>query len=217
MLPCVLGALLPVTLAVQPQALSAAEKKLIHAVEGRRSDELAALEKVVNTDSGTFNTAGVREVGRYFQQELEALGFQTRRAPMPDAMHRAGHLIAERVTPKAAGKRVLLIGHLDTIFEGQGHRFERAGDTLRCAGVADMAKAVTVKGDLRFLSEGERDQAKARMLEIAAANLPKTTAKLSFDEGPLEADDPATRGFGDFNFIGSLLYGVDGVGVKGEG
>jgi hypothetical protein len=39
---------------------------LIHAVEGRRSDELAALEKVVNTDSGTFNTAGVREVGRYF-------------------------------------------------------------------------------------------------------------------------------------------------------
>jgi len=206
-----------VTLAVQPQGLSAAEKKLIHAVEGRRSDELAALEKVVNTDSGTFNTAGVREVGRYFQQELEALGFQTRRAPMPDAMHRAGHLIAERVTPKAAGKRVLLIGHLDTIFEGQGHRFERAGDTLRCAGVADMAKAVTVKGDLRFLSEGERDQAKARMLEIAAANLPKTTAKLSFDEGPLEADDPATRGFGDFNFIGSLLYGVDGVGVKGEG
>src|SRR6266508_1142914 len=174
MLPYVLGALLPVTLAVQPQGLSAAEKKLIHAVEGRRSDELAALEKVVNTDSGTFNTAGVREVGRYFQQELEALGFQTRRAPMPDAMHRAGHLIAERVTPKAAGKRVLLIGHLDTIFEGQCHRFERAGDTLRCAGVADMAKAVTVKGDLRFLSEGERDQAKARMLEIAAANLPKT-------------------------------------------
>jgi len=78
-----------------------------------------------------------------------------------------------------------------------------------------VAKAVTVKGDLRFLSEGERDQAKARMLEIAAANLPRTTATLSFDEGPLEADDPATRG--DFNFIGSLLYGVDGVGVKGEG
>ena len=52
-------------------------------------------------------------------------------------MGRAGHLVAERLAPSgAAGKRVLLIGHLDTIHEGRG--FERAGDTARGAGVADM-------------------------------------------------------------------------------
>ena len=37
---------------------------------------------------------------------------------MPDPMRRAGHLVAERVAPSGAGKRVLLIGHLDTILEG---------------------------------------------------------------------------------------------------
>src|ERR1700687_2833985 len=120
------------------QGLKPAEKKLVQSVEARLPEELAALEKVVNIDSGTFNAAGVREVGRYFQEQLEAIGFKTRWASMPEAMHRAGHLIAERVAPKGTGNRVLLIGHLDTIFEGQGHRFQRTGDTIRGAGIIDM-------------------------------------------------------------------------------
>ena len=122
----------------QTQGLKPAEKKLVQSVEARLPEELAALEKVVNIDSGTFNAAGVREAGRYFQEQLEAIGFKTRWASMPEAMHRAGHLIAERVAPQSTGKRVLLIGHLDTIFEGQGHRFQRTGDTIRGAGIIDM-------------------------------------------------------------------------------
>src|SRR5262249_21786530 len=96
------------------------ENDLVRSVETRLAEEISFLEKVVNIDSGTFNIAGVREVGRCFQHELEALGFETRWIAVPDSMRRAGHLLAERVAPRGAGRRVLLIGHLDTIFEGRG-------------------------------------------------------------------------------------------------
>ena len=381
--------------AAPAQDLTPVEKKLVEAINAHISDEIAALQTVVDIDSGTLNAAGVREVGRYFEAELQPLGFKTRWASMPEAMHRAGHLIAERVAPKGSKKRVLLIGHLDTVFEGQGHRFERNGDKAKGAGTNDMkggdiailfalkalhqakllegatvrvvltgdeenpglpttvsrsdliqaarqsdvafsfepdsgkvvigrrglstwslqvtgvqghsatvlrpkggagavyetarildefrriysvhpsitvnpglmlggtgvsydesrsagtaagkfnvvARSATVKGDLRFLSDADRDRAKARMREIAAANLPKTSAQIEFDDmvpgwpateanrrllaevaavgralgqGTLEADDPVTRGFGDINFVGGVAS-VDGLGVKGEG
>ena len=118
--------------------LTAVEKKLSEAIDARLNEQIAALQKIVDIDSGTLNAAGVREVGRYFETELQALGFRTRWASMPETMHRAGHLIAERVAPKASGKRVLLIGHLDTVFEGKGHRFARSGDTATGAGTNDM-------------------------------------------------------------------------------
>lgn len=124
--------------ASRAQDLTPAEKKLAQSVEARLGEEMAALEKVVNIDSGTFNTVGVREVGRFFEKELKALGFATRWIPMPEAMHRAGHLVAERVSLKPSGKRVLLIGHLDTVFEGQGHRFQNEGGVIHGAGVIDM-------------------------------------------------------------------------------
>jgi glutamate carboxypeptidase len=124
--------------AAPAQDLTPVEKKLVEAINARISDEIAALQRVVDMDSGTLNAAGVREVGRYFEAELQPLGFKTRWAAMPEAMHRAGHLIAERVAPKGSKKRVLLIGHLDTVFEGQGHRFERNGDRAKGAGTNDM-------------------------------------------------------------------------------
>src|SRR5664279_5311587 len=178
-----LGVLASIFLAAGPaslaQDLSPAERKLTQVVEAGLGEEMAALEKVVNIDSGTFNAEGVREVGRFFEKELQALGFKTRWVPMPEVMHRAGHLVAERVSPKPSGKRVLLIGHLDTVFEGQGHRYTNDGAVIRGAGVMDMkggdvailfalkalesagtsagkynvvARAVTVKGDLRALA-----------------------------------------------------------------
>ena len=54
------------------------------------------------------------------------------------AFKRAGHLVAERVGPRAA---VLLIGHLDTVFEPESpfQRFERVDEkTARGPGVIDM-------------------------------------------------------------------------------
>src|SRR5437868_13357661 len=102
--------------------LDAAEKELVSSVEMRLEEELAFLERVVNLDSGTFNLEGVRQVGRVFAEELARLGFSTRWAGLPPAMGRAGHLVAERTAPKRRGMRLLLLGHLDTVFEGAGHR-----------------------------------------------------------------------------------------------
>ena len=124
--------------------LDPAERDLVRSVESRLPEELAFLEKVVDIDSGTFNTAGVAEVARAFQRELEALGFTARWLPLPEAMRRAGHLAAERVADQATGKRVLLMGHLDTIFEGRGHRFERAAQVAR--GAWPRAAAASVSG-----------------------------------------------------------------------
>src|SRR5439155_16061051 len=118
--------------------LDRTEKELVRSVETRLAEQLAFLERVVNLPSGTFNHEGVREVGRCFAAELETLGFSTRWAELPPEMGRAGHLVAERVTPAGPGRRLLLLGHLDTVFEGAGHRFERAGETARGAGVTDM-------------------------------------------------------------------------------
>jgi glutamate carboxypeptidase len=75
------------------------------------------LEKLVNVNSGTMNLAGVTQVGQMMRAELEDLGFAVRWVPM-DKVGRAGHLVATHAGPKnSGGKRMLLIGHLDTVFE----------------------------------------------------------------------------------------------------
>jgi glutamate carboxypeptidase len=66
----------------------------------------------------------VRRVGAVYARELEALGFGTRWADLPSAMARAGHLVA--VHRGSRGKRLLLIGHLDTVLEKEP--FRREGD-----------------------------------------------------------------------------------------
>ena len=126
-----------VSFAVQAQ-LSPAEERIVAAAKGRTEEALALLERTVNVNSGTLNTEGVREVGRMFATELEALGFRTRWADMPEAMQRGGHLIATREGKR--GKRLLLLGHLDTVFEKQSpfQAWERRGARVRGPGVVDM-------------------------------------------------------------------------------
>ena len=96
-------------------------------VQAHSADALALLERAVNINSGTMNLAGVREVGRLFAAELETLGFKTRWVD-GSAFKRAGHLVADH---PGSGPRVLLIGHLDTVFEPDSpfQKFERLGPT----------------------------------------------------------------------------------------
>lgn len=111
-------ALLPLLLLLTPAAAPAGgldpiERRLVAHVEAHQTEALALLRQTVDVNSGTLNLAGVREVGRIFAAELEELGFATRwidGAPF----ERAGHLLAERA---GAGLHLLLIGHLDTVFE----------------------------------------------------------------------------------------------------
>ncbi len=102
------------TLAIA-QKLSPTEKKIIANVSRNHAEALQFLEKVVNINSGTMNIAGVKAVGAEFDAAFAAIGFTTRWVDMPKEMARAGHLFAERKGSK--GKRLLLIGHLDTVFE----------------------------------------------------------------------------------------------------
>jgi glutamate carboxypeptidase len=120
--------------------LTPAERRLVKRVEDRVPKGLALLERVVNVNSGTMNFDGVRAVGKIFEPEFAALGFRTRWVD-GTPFGRAGHLIAEWEGKHARGPRLLLIGHLDTVFERDNpfQRFERlAGDRARGPGVTDM-------------------------------------------------------------------------------
>jgi len=119
-----------------PPPLSKTEQRIRDYVRAHQAEQVDFLEKAVNISSGTFNLAGVREVGRLFAPEFTALGFNARWVALPDAVGRAGHLFAERQGTK--GKRLLLIGHLDTVFEGEGERFVRLDTLAAGAGSSDM-------------------------------------------------------------------------------
>ena len=116
--------------------LAPVETRLRDYVRTNHEDDVALLQRAVDIPSGTQNVAGVRRVGELFATELRALGFETRWVEMPASMHRAGHLVAERRGTK--GKRLLLIGHLDTVFEGEGQRFVREDSIAHGAGTSDM-------------------------------------------------------------------------------
>ncbi len=130
--------LVTATAFARAQALSPDEARLVAQVRQHTPDALRLLERSVLINSGTLNPAGVREVGALYAKEFDALGFQTRWVDMPAEMKRAGHLVAERVG--SAGKRVLLIGHLDTVFEKDSPvpPWQSDGQRVRGQGVSDM-------------------------------------------------------------------------------
>ncbi len=127
----------PVTTA--PVGLSATESAVVAEVDRLTPAAVLFLEQIVNVNSGTMNHEGVREIGRMFDLEFRALGMETTWIPMPGDVNRAGHLFAE--TGSGAGATVLLIGHLDTVYEIDSpfQRYEDLGDgSARGPGVSDM-------------------------------------------------------------------------------
>jgi glutamate carboxypeptidase len=127
----------PAAQPTRPDSLKPAERAIAAAVDRRTADAIALLERLVNINSGTMNFAGVREVGALLRARFDALGFTTRwvdGAPFG----RAGHLVAEH---RANGPKLLLIGHLDTVFEPSSpfQKMERLADsTARGPGIIDM-------------------------------------------------------------------------------
>lgn len=104
------------------QNLTSAEKKMVKYLRENEQSQIDLIEKSVNINSGTLNLKGVKEVGILYKAELDAMGFTTRWITMPDSLNRAGHLFAEIKGGK--GKTLLLIGHLDTVFE-EDHEFQK--------------------------------------------------------------------------------------------
>ncbi len=95
--------------------LTVPEKKLIDYVNSHMDSAVQLLITSVNINSGTLNIDGVRRVGALYADQLRKLGFTIDWVNEPDSLHRAGHLVATHTGRK--GKRLFLIGHLDTVFE----------------------------------------------------------------------------------------------------
>ena len=124
--------------------LSAQERQLVRAAAAEEGRSLQLLETLVNINSGTLNKPGVEEVGRRMQAELKALDFEARWVPMHE-VDRAGHVVAVH-RGSGKGKRMLLIGHLDTVFEPDSpfQKYVRRGDLAEGPGVNDMKGGLVI-------------------------------------------------------------------------
>ena len=220
------------------QTLTPAEQKMRTYVQQRAAEQVAFLEKVVNINSGTMNQAGVRAVGDAFATELKDLGFETRWVSLPSEMKRAGHLFAEHKAKKSrnTGKTVLLLGHLDTVFEGEGQKYMKVDDsTAKGAGTGDMKggdavflyalkamKAAGTLADANIIvalmgdeeSGGEPDSISRRDLVEAAK---RSQAILAFEEDAGKATI-ARRGFSSWQVSVTGRQGhSSGVFGRGSG
>ena len=107
-----------------------------------------------------------------------------------------------------------------------------------------VAQKAIVNGGLRFISEEQKETARAKMREIVSKNLPQTSATINFTDsypamGPTEGNaallkklsdvsedlgfgavsgyDPGRRGAADISFVADYVEGLDGLGTMGKG
>lgn len=120
------------------------ENKVISYLKIQTPEQIALLEQLVNINSGTTNTAGVHQVGELVRKQFDDLGFKTYWIEEPANMHRAGTLIAQHEGDK--GKRVLLIGHLDTVFSPDSpfQGYKKQGKWATGPGVIDDKGGIVV-------------------------------------------------------------------------
>ncbi len=206
--------LLIATTPLAAQTLSRSEQALRTWIVAHREEQIQTLQKMVDLPSGTLNVAGVKAVGALYRAQLDALGFKTRWVDMPAAMHRAGHLVADRAAKRRnpGGKRLLLIGHFDTVFEGAGQKFVREDSIARGAGTSDMKggdvvllyalKALAAGGqldqmDVTVVITGD-EEATGRPLDVARQPLIDAARRndiaLSFEGGNREFASISRRG-----------------------
>jgi glutamate carboxypeptidase len=119
--------------------VSATEKRMLEFIDATNPEALELLIESVNINSGTMNLEGVRKTGELFRARFEELGFQTEWQDGAE-FQRAGHLVA-RYAGTDAGPKILLIGHLDTVFEPDSpfQSFAMLDDAVATGpGIADM-------------------------------------------------------------------------------
>lgn len=137
------------------QPLTKTEQQILQKIDTDYPGSIQLLKESVNINSGTYNINGIKKVGDLYGKELSALGFTLEWIALPDSLKRAGHLVAFRKGKK--GKKLFLIGHLDTVFEpdmppnpftmltdttatGQGVNDMKGGDVLVIAALKALHK-----------------------------------------------------------------------------
>jgi glutamate carboxypeptidase len=166
--------------------LTSAERRMTATVDAELPRDVALLEKLVNQNSGSRNLPGVEAVGRMMRVELEPLGFEVRWIPMTE-VGRAGHIVATH-KGSGRGKRMLLIGHLDTVFEadspfqrfvrkdadhaeGPGASDDKGGLVVMIAALRAMKAAGTLApADITIVLTGDEEEA-GRPLAISRRDL----------------------------------------------
>lgn len=139
-----LGALTLLLSAPASAALASAEQLMIRTVDSEQQRTIGMLQHWVDQNSGTMNLAGVEAVRRMIEPEFRSLGFKTQWIDMR-AAGRAGHLVARHIGSRH-GKRLLLIAHLDTVFEADSpfQRWIRKGDQASGPGAGDDKGGIAV-------------------------------------------------------------------------
>jgi len=190
-----------------PQLLKE-EKKINSFIDANDPDALKLLEEVVNINSGSMNFDGVYKVGQIFKSRLDALGFKTQWID-GKPFGRSGHLVGYH-TGNGTGKTLLLIGHLDTVFEpsspfqqytmiddstatGPGVSDMKGGDVIMVYSLEALKQAGLLKDmNLIVVMTGDEESA-GRPLELARKDLMEAakTADIAigFEDGK---SDPKT-------------------------
>jgi glutamate carboxypeptidase len=124
--------------------LSRAEQTMARTIDTEQERTVALLANWVNQNSGSLNLAGVEAVGRMVRPEFEALGFKVEWLDMKST-GRAGHIVATH-KGNGRGKRLLLIAHLDTVFEPHSpfQRWTRRGNSGEGPGAGDDKGGIAV-------------------------------------------------------------------------
>ncbi len=119
--------------------LSANEKKVLAIINQQMPQTMQMLQQLVNINSGTLNIQGVRQTGEVLRKAFNDIGFTTEWISLPDSLKRAGHLVA--FLNGNRGKKLFLIGHLDTVFEPDmpANPYKKINETyVTGQGVSDM-------------------------------------------------------------------------------
>ena len=115
------------------------------------------LERRTNIICGSLNKAGMAELAEIFSHEFSAMGFDIdplpgRRIDMPScpssdySIDLADHVLS---CESSNGKRLLLMGHLDTVFppDGPFQSYRRGGDRVPKLSLGDMEGGLMVTLD----------------------------------------------------------------------
>ena len=204
--------------------LSRAEQTMMTTIDAEQQRTLSMLERWVDQNSGTMNKAGVEAVRDMVEPEFKQLGFRTEWIDM-SAVGRAGHLVARHAGSRR-GKRLLLIGHLDTVFEpdspfqrwtldgdrahGPGSGDDKGGDAVIIAALRAMQAAGTLKdANITVFLTGDEEDA-GRPLAIARRDLvnegKRADVALDFEDlavsdgpnGPIDMGSTARRSAGSW-------------------
>jgi glutamate carboxypeptidase len=229
--------------------LTGDEEKTGRPIEVGRGDMVAAARAsdiALSFEAAVGATATVgRRGSSYWTLEVEAATGHSSRIFQPDMGSGANFEAARILTAlheSLRGEQYLTFN--PSVFVG-GTEARLDGVQGAAHGKANVIAArAIVHGDLRFISDAQKERARAKMREIVARSLPGTTARIAFEDGlpamtpaggnyallaqlnevsrdlgqgRVEALDPSERGAGDIAFVSDLLPSLDGIGCGSGG